>query len=161
MSSNDKRRHMTKGQQAMIAAEVRSLNEQSARNAAKSVGVATGYVAQASIVLQHAPDLVDAVMEGAPLNAAYAIAQKRKADAESEESKLKRLRAESPDLADQVAEEKLTLAECLGALEARNQKKRQEEEEHQRALREGASILGQIILQCEPYARGNGRAISR
>ena len=48
-------------------------------------------------------------MAGAPLNAAYATAQKRKADVESEESKLKRVRAESPDLADQITEEKLTL----------------------------------------------------
>jgi hypothetical protein len=49
-------------------------------------------------------------MAGAPLNAAYATAQKRKADVESEESKLKRVRAESPDLADQITEEKLTPA---------------------------------------------------
>jgi hypothetical protein len=42
-------------------------------------------------------------------------AQKRKADAECEESKLERLRADAPDLADQVTEEKLTLAEALGA----------------------------------------------
>ena len=107
----------------MIAAKVRALHNNYAtiRETEKQVGVSQGYINQASIVLQYAPDLVDAVMAGAPLNAAYATAQKRKIDAQSEESKLERLRADAPDLADQVAEEKLTLAEAIGALNAREQ----------------------------------------
>jgi hypothetical protein len=57
----------------MIAAQVAVLNNStSQRQAAKSAKVDPGYVSQAATVLQYAPDLVDAVMAGAPLNAAYA-----------------------------------------------------------------------------------------
>jgi hypothetical protein len=103
---------MTKGQRAMIAAKVNSLKIKEfgdQKRIAEQAKVNTGYVSQAATVLQYAPDLVDAVMEGAPLNAAYATAQKRKADAESKSRRLKRVRAESTDLADQITGEKLTL----------------------------------------------------
>jgi hypothetical protein len=57
LSSNDKRRHMNKGQRAMIAARIRELskNERSIPAAAKEAKVAQGYVAEASLVLRSSP----------------------------------------------------------------------------------------------------------
>ena len=50
---------MTKGARAMVAAKVRELlkNNKSTTVAAKEAGVAQAYVAQASIVLEYAPEL--------------------------------------------------------------------------------------------------------
>jgi hypothetical protein len=67
---------MKLGQRAMVAAKVCSLNEQSTRTVSKTVGVALGYIGQASIILQHRPDLADLVITGAmSLNDAYEKAQ--------------------------------------------------------------------------------------
>ena len=55
---------MKLGQRAMIAAKVRSLNDQTIRETVKQVKVAHGYVVQASIVLQYRPDLADEVILG-------------------------------------------------------------------------------------------------
>jgi hypothetical protein len=141
-SQNDKRRHMKLGQRAMVAAKMRILNIQSTRAAAKQTGVAQSYVAHASIVLQYLPDLADAIIQGdLALNEAYEKALIFKKDAESDEGKMQRLRKGAPDLADQVAEEQLTLAEALGAMKARQDEKRQEEE----SLRQERILLAQSL----------------
>jgi hypothetical protein len=44
----------------MIAAKVRLIIKQPQRKAAEQAGVDKSYIAQASVVLQYAPDLVDA-----------------------------------------------------------------------------------------------------
>lgn len=64
--------HMTKGQRAMVGARVQCiLNIQSTRAAAKLTEVSHSHVGHALIVLEYAPDLVDAVMQGKnPLNEA-------------------------------------------------------------------------------------------
>jgi hypothetical protein len=62
---------------------------------------------------------VDAVLNlTKPFNEAYEDAQKRKEVLENDESKRERLRKEAPDLADQITEERLSLAEALGACSA-------------------------------------------
>jgi hypothetical protein len=54
------RRHMPKGQRAMVAAKVRLLFNRSIPVSAKTAGVSQQYVGFASIVLQYRPDLADA-----------------------------------------------------------------------------------------------------
>jgi hypothetical protein len=55
---------MTKGQRAMIAAKIFSLNEKQ-EDQAKKLQVSMGYVGQAAIVLEYAPELADSVIAGA------------------------------------------------------------------------------------------------
>ena len=66
----------------MAAAQVRSVSEQSVRQAAKLSTVSTTRLAIAGTVLEFAPDLVAGVMAGSPgLDAAYEIATRRQQDA--------------------------------------------------------------------------------
>lgn len=130
LSSNVNRRHLNKGQQAMIAAKVKplSFNDKPRATLAKELKVASGYIGQAELVLQYASDLSDGVLSGAmALNAAYEIAQTRKKEANSDESKMLRLRREAKDLAEQVTEERLTLKEAIAALSERERETERKE----------------------------------
>lgn len=138
LSVNLRRRNLTKSQTAMITVRVRSLEEQdgrspreqTARSLGEQLGVATAVMGRASTVLQHAPDLVDPVINGAMgLNEAYAKAQENKAKANSAEAQLAKLREEDPELANRVAEGELSLA---GAWAERRE--RVEEEKRQRRV---------------------------
>ncbi|MGH3934151.1 MAG: hypothetical protein ACRDS1_04090 [Pseudonocardiaceae bacterium] len=87
---------------------------------ARAVGISTSRLDYARIVLTHAPDLVDGVIAGSEfLDKAYEEARRRKRAAESIDAQMASLRSAAPDLADQVTEERLTLAEALAALRAR------------------------------------------
>jgi ParB-like chromosome segregation protein Spo0J len=130
LTVNITRRHLSKGQQAMIAARARSVSGQSVRDLSKTSGLSTGRIGQAAVVLTHAPDLADAVLAGAkPLDAAYKIAQERKAAAESADAQMAKLRADAPDLADLVVEDRMTLAEATAAA-----RERKSEAERQRRV---------------------------
>ncbi|MCX5278349.1 MULTISPECIES: ParB N-terminal domain-containing protein [Streptomyces] len=174
LSANKQRRNLTKGQLAMITAkacsfsehEQRPLGEQSVRSLSEQSGVSTGRIGQASMVLRHAPDLADAVINGTMgLNEAYSVAQKNKAQAESAEAQLARLRSEDPQLADRVAEGELTIQ---GAWAER--KARQEEDLRQRRvatnlLCEILPALAQIrgsrtFAQYDPELAPPGRAVT-
>ncbi|MGW2540713.1 plasmid replication/partition related protein [Kitasatospora sp. NPDC001574] len=118
LSVNIRRRSLTKGQAAMVAAKAvsvseddpRSKSERSVRSISETAGVSIGRVGQANTVLRHAPDLVDAVIAGATgLDEAYKVARENKAYADSAEAQLARLRAEDPQLADRVVEGELSL----------------------------------------------------
>ncbi|MBA3742498.1 hypothetical protein [Sporichthya sp.] len=62
---NIARRHLSKGQQAMIAAKARFVSNQSQRDMARDLGLAQGRIAYASTVLDHAADLAAQVVAGA------------------------------------------------------------------------------------------------
>jgi hypothetical protein len=100
LACNIQRRSLTKGQAAMIAAKARLVSSQTQAQAASEVGVAQQRISQARTVLEHAPDLADAVIAGAVgLDKAYETARDRKTAAESETAQLERLRAKNADLA--------------------------------------------------------------
>ena len=81
-SVNVARRHMSKGQIALAAAQVRLAAKQTMRIAAKLAGVSAAAIAQASLVIEYAPDLVPAIVGASQfLDAAYKIAQERKSAA--------------------------------------------------------------------------------
>jgi len=91
----------------MIAAQARSVSEHSVRSIAEHSGVTPTRIGTASTVLQHAPDLVDAVIAGATgLDEAYRIARERKTAADSVEASAPWARGRQvspgklPDLAD-------------------------------------------------------------
>jgi hypothetical protein len=107
LAVNIARRHLTKGQQAMVAAKATSLFETKRSKIAKAVGISTARLDYARAVLNHAPDLADAVVAGSlPLDRAYATARERKRAAESTEAQMAHLRADAADLADLVVEER-------------------------------------------------------
>ena len=134
LSVNIARRHLTKGQQAMVLA--RSGIEY--RNDTQAP-VSKQRVSHARVVRDHAPDLADSVITGAMgLDEAYKIARENKEKAEGVEAQLARLRNEDPELADKVIEGELTLA---GAWAER--KARAAEEERQRKV--ATHLLCEIV----------------
>ncbi|MFI5863722.1 ParB/RepB/Spo0J family partition protein [Streptomyces sp. NPDC051546] len=155
LSVNARRRNLTKGQLAMIAAKALSITErshrsgaeQSARSVSEQAGVSLGRIGQANTVLRHAPDLVDPVINGAiSIDEAYKTARETKNQAESADSQLARLRAEDQELADRVVEGELTLA---GAWAER--KARAEEEVRQRKV--ATQFLCEVV---PPLAQARG-----
>ena len=116
LSANIHRRHMTKGQRAMVVAQVLETNHVSQRKAADSLRIKQPMLAKASIVLHHAPDLTASVIAGhLPLDNAYEEARICKGRAETYESRFTALKAAAPDLAEVVVEEKLSLEEAAAA----------------------------------------------
>ncbi|XVV38396.1 ParB N-terminal domain-containing protein [Streptomyces sp. CA-100214] len=118
LSVNLRRRSLSKGQAAMIAAKacsvsehgLRSETERSARSVSEQAGVSLGRIGQANVVLRYTPDLVDSVIAGAVgIDEAYQTAREKKAQADSAEAQLARLRDEDPALASRVADGELTL----------------------------------------------------
>lgn len=128
---NVSRRSLTKGQKAMIVARYRSETDQSLESVARSEGLTKTRLANAVTVLQHAPDLVDAVISGATgLDAAYKTAGERKRDAESAEERMARLRSDAPDLAELVADERMNLAEATRVTKERAKAERENAEQN-------------------------------
>ena len=134
----------------MLAARARLVSKQSVRLAAESVGLKSNRIAYASTVMEHAPDLVDAVISGATgLDEAYRVARERKTAADSVENQLARLRAEDSELADRVVEGELSLA---GAWAERRERERKRAE-HQRDAR---ALLGRVVELLSPVSRSDG-----
>jgi len=123
LSSNINRRHMTKGQRAMATAMIYPDTHQGKRTSEKISEVSSRYVNMARTVLQHTPDNAPLVLTGVmSLDAAYKHAHNVKLSAEGEEGVMQSLRAQAPDLADQVVEGTLSLEEAAAALQARREK---------------------------------------
>jgi len=65
VSSNINRRHLNKGQRAILIAKVRRLDSnQSVRVAARESGLSHSHVAQAGVILQYAPDQAEGPLVG-------------------------------------------------------------------------------------------------
>lgn len=131
LSVNIDRRHLSKGQRAMIAA--RAMGDLETKSIAEQIGMTAGRVAQARTVLNFAPELADSVVSGATsLDEAYKQARERKqeqADAEQTAkdsiARLNRLAKLAPDFAEQVTEERLSLREAEAAYKARTEEQRE------------------------------------
>ncbi len=80
--ADGERSRLTKGQRAMVTMMASTARTLSWEERAQRAGVSSARLGQASTVLGHAPDLVDAVLTGKrPLNEVYAEARRRKATA--------------------------------------------------------------------------------
>ncbi|MPZ66195.1 MAG: plasmid replication/partition related protein [Pseudonocardiaceae bacterium] len=151
LTVNITRRHLTKGQQAMIAARASAVCDKPLSTLARENDVSKSRVTYAKVVLDHAPDLVEQVVSGAEsLDAAYKKAQENKQDAESTEAKMARLREHRPDLADQVVEELLTLSAAMDAMRA-------DAEEQKRQRRVATHLMCESVVALA-QARGTGTA---
>lgn len=157
ISSNVNRRHMTKGQRAMAVAMIRPDAEhggprkRGASSETKLDGLSATRISYARAVLKWAADLADGVLNGATgLDAAYETATQRKNAAEGPAARLETLRAKAPDLADQVIEEKLQLAEAEAALRARRETERAQRQAIYDFLRD---LEGALCIIARPQER--------
>ncbi|GGZ12344.1 ParB/RepB/Spo0J family partition protein [Streptomyces nitrosporeus] len=125
LSNNVFRRHMSKGQEAMITAMACSVSGCSLRDLAKSHGLSRTRLSAANVVLKYAPELAEQVRIGAfPLDAAYEAALESKAKAAAIQEKRDRLADHAPDLARQVSGGHLALDDAIATLEERQKQTR-------------------------------------
>lgn len=125
LSQNIARRHMTKGQQAVLVARTRLVESTNGSEGeiARAVGISRELLNHALTILDWAPDLADnVILGGEKFERTYQVARDRKAAASSAEAQLRRLWIAAPDLATRVVEEQMDLAEALGALRVRQQR---------------------------------------
>lgn len=135
-SNNVVRRHISKGQQAMITAVACSLSGHSLRTQAKLHDISRSRLSAANVVLQHAPDLAERVRLGKlGLDAAHDQARERKARTEALLAQHERLQQHAPDLTEMVTEGLLTLDAAITALD-----QRLEEEQLRRLVKECDAI---------------------
>lgn len=152
LSVNLARRHLNKGQRAMIAAKWWSVSDHSKRSAASVTGISATRLMNARTVLDHAPDLAQPVIAGSmALDDAYEEARRLKTLAQSDERLLGKLRDRAPDLADAVAEERLKLREALAAAEERERELREEIAISTRNLKQGIELLDPRVANPEVY----------
>lgn len=105
ISENVNRRHMGAGARAM--AVLKAARDQETKSGHQTlrleelrtmVGVGHETIAQASVVYQYAPDLVEPVIRGGSLHDAYEIATQRKQQQQDDQKTLRRLKRHHPDL---------------------------------------------------------------
>ncbi|WP_222316529.1 plasmid replication/partition related protein [Streptomyces cavourensis] len=120
MSGNLFRRHISKGQQAMITAMACSVSEHSLRDQAKHHGLSLTRLSNAATVLKHAPHLAEQVRVGTlGLDAAYNAAREQRDRTAALKAQYDRLREHAPDLAAQVTEGLITFDDATAALDER------------------------------------------
>jgi ParB-like chromosome segregation protein Spo0J len=114
LAVNIARRHMKKGQQAIVAARAKRLFETNNQDqTARIAGVSQSRIACADVILDYAPTLADQILADTRyFDDAYKEAKEARAAAAGDEKLLAKLRESAPDLADQVIEERLTLSEA-------------------------------------------------
>jgi ParB-like chromosome segregation protein Spo0J len=169
LAVNIQRRNLTKGQMAMLAARAHLLsgNHSSQREVATQIGQSQDRVKRAAVVLDHAPDMVDAVIAGATgLDEAYKVARERKTAADSVENQLARLRAEDPELASKVVEGELTLTGAWAERKARVAEEQRQRRVATHLLCETVVAVAQIhgtetARRYDPAEALPGRAITR
>lgn len=161
LSANVHRRHMSTGQRAMAVARVRlfATNKQRQQDVADAADVSQPSVAKANVVLRHAPDLAELVLSGGMfLDDAYAKARARKVEQETEAEadaralaettvKAARLQAAAPDLADLVAEWRMSLDEAMSVLEKREHEEQERRERDTAGFARATSYLAALLGQ--------------
>ncbi|MEU4100260.1 ParB/RepB/Spo0J family partition protein [Streptomyces tanashiensis] len=119
-SNNVFRRHISKGQQAVITAMACSVSGHSLRDLAKFHGLSRSRLSAANVVLKYSRELAEQVRIGAlSLDNAYNAVSEGKARAAALQEKYDRLRELAPDLAEQVTESQITLADATATLNER------------------------------------------
>lgn len=151
LAANVQRRHLSKGQTAMAVARACVLTQNgSMRDVARAAGTSAARIAYAAVVLDHAPDLADAVLSGAvPLDEAYTAARQRKEAAASLEARFGRLQVTAPDLAALVVEARMSIEDAVAAAADRV---RRLEEQRQAALGLLRRTTAGLVPESDPPA---------
>lgn len=154
LSANISRRHLNKGQRAMLVATTQSTETVLSYEAqADLAGAGRERIGLAHAVRRWAPDFVEPVILGAvTLDTAAIEARNRKTANESADAKLDLLRAKAPDLADEVTEERLTLSEGMGAWRARQEEDEKNRRVTTRLLSDSIIPLAQLLDFAEDTA---------
>jgi hypothetical protein len=156
LAVNIARRQMTKGQIAVVAARARKLNGQSQPEAAYFSKISQSMIAYADVILPH-KDLADQVRDGPlSLNEAYAEARQRNQAKADREAGLAVLREDAPDLAELVAEDRLSIADALSMLDARLSKQQQEVLERARKREEDRRDATRLLVRLVDLAVSPG-----
>ena len=123
VSANLERRNLSKGQQAMALAMIYpepSKGGRGKKNHLETKGFSAARLSQARSVLRHSRALAEDVMMGRKVfDGALAIVQAEQERSQSAEAQLAELHRHASDLAELVAEERLTLAEAYATLKKR------------------------------------------
>jgi hypothetical protein len=145
-SANGRRRHLTKGQMAMIAAsnfwsdsDRRDGTDTDIATAAKRAGVSPTRLKEAGTVVRYARHLVEQVISGAVvLDVAYQQARDNKRKKAQREEDLRLLCEQDRDLAQKVADGEIDLEEARDELATR---RKEEYERRDLVLRTLSAIL--------------------
>jgi hypothetical protein len=169
LTVNITRRHLTTGARAVLAAQYARLNDASYKSVTDDQAKLTKTrIAEASLVLDWAPDLATEVVAGVkPLSVAVTAARERKRETEAREVKMARVRAAAADLAELVGEGRMDLDEAIAALDLREERARQAASEQQRQAaeqerkqaedqRDARALLGRIIDLIAPQSMSEG-----
>jgi hypothetical protein len=151
-SQNITRRHLVKGERAMLTAMMYpealhgGARKKGSSSETKHENFSAARLSQARTVLRYLPETAKAVLTGKPLDEAYKEALAEKDSNESEGAKIERLKARSPDLAELVEANKLPLADAIAADEERAaQEKAAEENKRETLIRVSESTYRGII----------------
>jgi hypothetical protein len=129
MDQNNHRRHISKGQRAMAVAFMYPGEGKGHSDNVKSKldsSLTFARVKQARQVFRHSAELALEVKDGLKtLDAALIEVQKQQRERQSDESKLDEVRQYAPDLADLVAEERMTVEEAFAACQQRRHQRNQ------------------------------------
>jgi predicted nucleic acid-binding Zn-ribbon protein len=167
VKSRSERRDLTKGEKAMGLAflfpepERGRGKKDEARKEIETSSFSYARVKQARAVLRHSRELAEAVRDGTiKLDDALERIKNERKELESAETKLARLRAEAPDLADLVNEDRIALNEAYSALEQRQHEAAEKEKSLRETLfRSAEAAFGNITswasdeFVAEVYAR--------
>lgn len=160
---NHKRRHMTQGQKAMVAAKAHGLKKaviesmteltrEELADLSELTGVSTAQLSRSWTVVKHAPGEVDLVINGKPLEEAHKVAKANKAATNSQEKQITKLQAEASDLAHMVAEKQIGLAAAILELNDRKEKAKKESQDWTEFLRDAVMILDPRAAKAADYA---------
>jgi ParB-like chromosome segregation protein Spo0J len=152
LESNATRRHMTKGQLALVAVKAHLTQNQLPETGKLPHGIATRLsqlagvrhqlISDALAIFQYAPKSVDLVITGSKsFEEALLTAKDSQAEANSAEEQMKQLREDADDLAELVAEERMKLSEALAALRTRREEDRRLRQHSTELLRDVVQIL--------------------
>lgn len=130
MTVNVTRRHMSKGQLAIVVAKSLPETGKTQQDAARIYGISQQRISYACVILKHAPDEADKVMQTPPsqeFDKAYSIAKQNKDEAKADKDRVEQLRREAPDLAAKVSDGEMTFEEAVTELEMRREDKKRAE----------------------------------
>jgi ParB-like nuclease domain len=161
--NNASRRHMTKGQLALLAwkafltenklSNLDDLPRGAVGRVSELAGVSHGKISEALMIFQHAPDQIELVIDGLPFDRALEEAKKQQAESKTTEKQMEQLREEAIDLFDLVAEERMKLSEALAAFRKRKEDDRRERQRCSELLRDVVQILDHRGTETKVHAK--------